>query len=93
SDGGGHYRAALRPVLGSDRVARFLVGLQRKVQQAGRFALREVNGLPALVAEVDTSAERWAPRYLLRCEVADDGRIREVHVVLAPPKLVAIAPL
>jgi RNA polymerase sigma-70 factor (ECF subfamily) len=93
SDGGGHYRAALRPVLGSNRVARFLLGLQKKVQQAGRFALRDVNGLPALLAEVDTRQERWAPRYVLRCDVAPDGRIRAVHIVLAPPKLGAIRPL
>jgi RNA polymerase sigma-70 factor (ECF subfamily) len=93
SDGGGHYRAALRPVTGANRVARFLVGLQKKTTQGGRFALRDLNGLPALVAEVDVTAERWAPRYVLRCDLAEDGRIREVHVVLAPPKLGAVRPL
>jgi RNA polymerase sigma-70 factor (ECF subfamily) len=93
SDGGGEYRAALRPVRGRDRVARFLVGLQKKTYSAGRFALRDVNGLPALVAEVDTKAARWAPRFVLRCDVAPDGKIREVHVVLTSSKLSAIAPI
>jgi RNA polymerase sigma-70 factor (ECF subfamily) len=93
SDGGGEYLAALRPVRGRDRVARFLVGLQRKTSHGGRFALRDVNGLPALVAEVDTKAARWAPRFLLRCDVAADGRIREVHIVAAPSKLRSIGPV
>jgi RNA polymerase sigma-70 factor (ECF subfamily) len=93
SDGGGHYRAALRPVTGANRVARFLVGLQKKTTQSGRFALRDVNGLPAIVAEVDPTVEHWAPRYVLRCDVAEDGRIREVHIVLAPPKLAGIRPV
>lgn len=93
SDGGGHYRAALRPVIGSNRVARFLLGLQKKTTMGGRFALRDVNGLPAVVAEVDTTLDHWAPRYVLRCDVAEDGRIRAVHIVLAPPKLGGIRPL
>jgi RNA polymerase sigma-70 factor (ECF subfamily) len=87
SDGGGEYLAALQTVRGRDRVARFLVGLQRKTHRGGRFALRDVNGLPALVAEVDVKAARWAPRFLLRCEVDPAGAIRDVHIVIATPKL------
>jgi hypothetical protein len=45
------------------------------------------------VAEVDTTVDRWAPRYVLRCDVAEDGRIREVDIVLAPPKLAGIRPI
>lgn len=93
SDGGGEYLAALRPVVGRNRVARFLVGLQHKTEQAGRFALRDVNGLPAIVADVQAKPARWAPRYLVRCDLAPDGRIREVHVVIASAKLAAIAPI
>jgi RNA polymerase sigma-70 factor, ECF subfamily len=87
SDGGGEYLAALQPVRGRDRVARFMVGLQKKTHRGGRFALREINGLPALVAEVDVTASRWAPRFVLRCDVDRDGAIREVHVVIATAKL------
>jgi RNA polymerase sigma-70 factor (ECF subfamily) len=93
SDGGGEYLAALQPVCGRDRVARFLVGLQKKTHRGGRFALRDVNGLPALVAEVDTRSARWAPRFLLRCDVDGAGAIREIHVVVASAKLTAVAPI
>jgi RNA polymerase sigma-70 factor (ECF subfamily) len=91
SDGGGEYLAALQPVRGRDRVARFIVGLQRKTHTGGRFALRDVNGLPALVAEVHTKTARWGPRFVLRCDVDDAGAIREVHIVVASAKLSAVA--
>jgi RNA polymerase sigma-70 factor (ECF subfamily) len=93
SDGGGEFLAALKPVLGPNRIARFLLGIQRKSTSGGRFAVRGVNGLPALVAEVDTKEERWAPRYVLRCEADASGRIREVHIVAATAKLTAIGPV
>ena len=97
SDGGGEFLAALRPVHGADRVARFILGIQKKSQAVGRFALRDVNGLPALVAEVDASmsanVNRWAPRYLARCEIDAEGKIRELHLVVASRKLTAIAPI
>jgi RNA polymerase sigma-70 factor (ECF subfamily) len=90
TDGGGEYLAALRPVHGRDRVARFLVGLQRKADWRGQLALRSINGLPALVAELDAVKTRWAPRLMLRLELDASDAIREVHVVLASPKLVAV---
>jgi RNA polymerase sigma-70 factor (ECF subfamily) len=93
SDGGGEFLAALQPVHGPDRVARFFLGVQKKSQAVGRFAMRDVNGLPALVAEVDSHATRWAPRYVARCEVDADGKIRELHLIIASAKLSAIAPL
>jgi RNA polymerase sigma-70 factor (ECF subfamily) len=93
SDGGGEFLAALRPVRGPDRVARFVLGIQKKSQAVGRFAMRDVNGLPALVAEVDARASRWAPRYVVRCEVDDEGKIRELHLVVASAKLSAIGPI
>ncbi|HEY8040590.1 MAG TPA: sigma-70 family RNA polymerase sigma factor [Polyangiaceae bacterium] len=93
SDGGGEYLAALRPVRGRDRVARFLVGLQKKVHRGGRFALRSLNGLPALVAEYEEPVDRWAPRVVIRCEVDATGMIREVHVVVASAKLTGVRPV
>jgi RNA polymerase sigma-70 factor (ECF subfamily) len=90
SDGGGEYVAALRPVLGRDRVARFLLGLQKKNRWRGRVSLRMLNGLPAVVAEFDEPGRRWAPRAVLRCELDERGTIREVHLVVASKKLAAI---
>jgi RNA polymerase sigma-70 factor (ECF subfamily) len=91
SDGGGEYVAALRPVLGRDRVARFLLGLQKKGRWRGRVALRMLNGLPAVLAEFDEPGARWAPRIVLRCELDERGTIREVHLVVASKKLAALA--
>jgi RNA polymerase sigma-70 factor (ECF subfamily) len=93
SDGGGEYLAALQPVKGKDRVVRFLIGIQRKVSSGGRFAPRIVNGLPAVVAEMFAPRERFAPRFVIRCEVNADGSIREVHLVVASRKLSAVAPI
>ena len=33
---------------------------------------------------------QMAPRLVLRCEVDADGRIRELHTILAPRKLTAV---
>jgi RNA polymerase sigma-70 factor (ECF subfamily) len=90
SDGGGEYLAALRPILGRDRVVRFLMGLQRKARWQGRVALESLNGLPAIVAEIDDPGGRFAPRFLVRCELDERGCIREVHIVVASAKLVAV---
>jgi RNA polymerase sigma-70 factor (ECF subfamily) len=93
SDGGGEYRAALRPVVGPDRIARFFFGLQRKLGAQARFEVRSLNGLPGVVAEYDDPREGWGPRFVMRCDVDADGAIREVHIVVATEKLTAIAPL
>ena len=90
SDGGGEFHAALRPVLGRDRVTRFFLGILGKHGSAGRFAVRDLNGLPALVAEYDAVKPGWGPRFVVRCEVDPSGAIREVHVVVATRKLTAV---
>jgi RNA polymerase sigma-70 factor (ECF subfamily) len=87
SDGGGAYVAALRPIVGRDRVARFLLSLARHTPADMRFVVRSVNGLPALVVEQPRPLPRTAPRYLLRCELDAAGRVAAVHIVLAPAKL------
>jgi RNA polymerase sigma-70 factor (ECF subfamily) len=45
NDGGGKARAALRPVVGADRVARFILGIRDRGELAGfRFEAVELNG-------------------------------------------------
>lgn len=89
SDGGGRVPAARNRLLGPDRVSRFLLGVTRKSGQ--RYVLTRLNGEPALVAThsgVVTSA--------YSVEV-DGGRIRAVHIMRNPAKLVhtrgVVAPL
>jgi RNA polymerase sigma-70 factor (ECF subfamily) len=90
NDTGGDYRAALNVVEGRSRVARLYLGLMKKVPPA-RIAVRPLNGLPALVVEIDDPPPRVAPRVVMRCEVGDDGLIEEVHLVLARDKLRALS--
>ena len=48
TDGGGQYRAALKEIVGAERLTKFWLGLRNKL--AANFAVeeRELNGLPAL---------------------------------------------
>jgi RNA polymerase sigma-70 factor (ECF subfamily) len=91
NDTGGDYRAALRVVVGSSRVARFYLGLMKKGAAPARIVVRALNGLPALVVEVDDPPPRVAPRLVMRCELGADGRIDQIHVVLARAKLQALS--
>jgi RNA polymerase sigma-70 factor (ECF subfamily) len=91
SDGGGEYHAALNPVVGRERVARFFFGLQRKLGAGVRYEVRTINGLPGVVAEYDAPREGWGPRFVLRCDVDAAGAIREVHIVVATAKLTGVA--
>jgi RNA polymerase sigma factor (sigma-70 family) len=89
NDTGGDYRAALRVVSGSSRVARFYLGLMKKSPPA-RIVVRGLNGLPALLVELDDPPPRVAPRVVMRCEIGPDGLIGQIHVVLARAKLQAL---
>lgn len=48
SDGGGKVRAALNPVYGAQRIARFMIGVERKNPDRQIF-IGQVNGEPALL--------------------------------------------
>lgn len=90
SDGGGEFAAARNPVLGADKVARLLLGLANKGGWP-RIDLRTLNGQPAVVGAFASPRPRIAPRFVLRIELAADGRIREIHQVLASRKLTALS--
>jgi RNA polymerase sigma-70 factor, ECF subfamily len=82
SDGGGKAIAATRPVLGADRIAKFMFGYAGKLHWSeSDFQLVTVNGTPGL---------------LLRHPIAGDGtysfdivggRIRAIYVMRNPDKL------
>ncbi|MCK9897264.1 sigma-70 family RNA polymerase sigma factor [Frankia sp. AgB32] len=90
SDGGGLTKAARRPVLGADRVARFVLGI---IAKGVRNAVAEpsmrlvmVNGEPGLAAYEGT-----ALRFVAALHVAD-GRIAEINIVANPEKLRHLSP-
>ncbi|WBQ07317.1 RNA polymerase sigma-70 factor [Kribbella sp. CA-293567] len=87
SDGGGIKKAALRPLLGPDKISRWAIALLGPGQPARDFELRsaELNGEDAFVFydgdEVDSAG------FL---ELDDSGRIAHFYVVRNPEKLTAL---
>lgn len=91
TDAGGRYTALAAPLRGRVPVARLYLraaAMRRPARPV--YELRDVNGLPALVIQLADPQRRQAPRSVLCCELDDDGRIRELHAILAPGKLAAI---
>lgn len=87
TDGGGTYTAVPKPLEGRTRIIQLYLSVARRRAEGARFEFREVNGLPALWIEFAQTVRQQAPRVLLRCELNADGRIREIHAILAPSKL------
>lgn len=83
TDGGGNIIAALRPVHGADRVARFLLGVARKSPPTPGTEIRiePVNGAPGLVVR--------AGGRVLQAVAFDieSGRIKAIYAVRNPDKL------
>lgn len=88
SDGGGRYHAAMHVIHGSQRVARFLLGVQHKRGAPIDVELRHLNGYPHVVMRFDDSIHpKLAPLVTFGVDVDRDGKISAVHLVLAPQKL------
>lgn len=81
TDGGGKVRAALNPIHGPDRVARFMVGVRRKVEGELRVTLGRANGMPAALLHVDGRLDS-----IMTLDVKD-GRITTLFSVRNPDKL------
>ena len=86
SDGGGKTKAALRPIAGPGKVARWLVAVAEQGASIPdlRIEVAEVNGWPAIVG--------WSgvePFGSISLAVAD-GRIEQVLVVVNPDKLTGL---
>ncbi|UQA61641.1 sigma-70 family RNA polymerase sigma factor [Polyangium aurulentum] len=92
SDGGGEFFAARVPILGRERVARFLLGVVKYRHPEQRYEMRMLNGLPAIVIEQPTEG-KLAPRMVYQCDVGPDGSIRSLYAVLATRKLTAVRPI
>jgi len=91
SDGGGEFKAAIKPVVGRRQVAALFAGLAAQSAPVVASALRVLNGLPALV--VDRSPQPgFASRFTMQVEMDDEGRLSRIYVVLASRKLTAVAP-
>ena len=85
SDGGGRATAALAPIRGAERVARFFVGLLRKAPPGLELRRVRVNGRPGVLAVLDGQAVN-----VLTLDVVA-GRVAACYVVRNPDKLARVA--
>lgn len=86
TDGGGRVRAALNPIFGAEKIARFIVGLASKYSALAppRRKLTEINSNPALVVVF----EGEPPSVItLECE---GERVTALYVLRNPEKLLRI---
>lgn len=82
SDGGGKATAATRPVLGADRIAKFVLGYARKAHWSeSDFQLVAVNGTPGLLMRHPLAGTGAYSFDIV------DGRIHTIYVVRNPDKL------
>jgi RNA polymerase sigma-70 factor (TIGR02957 family) len=80
-DGGGVKHAALRPIVGADKVARLLVGGLGRSTIPITFGPTVVNGSPALVVHMDGELDG------IMAVRVEAGRITGLYVVRNPEKL------
>lgn len=85
ADGGGAPRAARKPIVGSDRVARLLAGVAGWFWEGATVTPVQANGRSALLLERDGAAFA-----LLTIDASADG-IDRVLWVMSPEKLAAFA--
>lgn len=81
SDGGGKVNAALNPVRGADKVARFFIGIVRKAPVSLAIRPAFINGAVGIIAYVDGRAQSAGA-----LEIAG-GKVRGVRIVVNPDKL------
>ncbi|HSX97817.1 MAG TPA: RNA polymerase sigma-70 factor [Streptomyces sp.] len=80
-DGGGIKQAAVRPITGADKVARFLLGGLRKNDLPVRVVPTVANGAPALAVHLDGELDGIVAIHV------EEGRITSLYYVRNPEKL------
>jgi RNA polymerase sigma-70 factor (ECF subfamily) len=84
ADAGGRFSAALKPIRGADRIARFFAGVRVKFPlPEGAFPrLALINGLPGVVIQTDAQVLQT-----FACEIDADGRVAAIYTTRNPEKL------
>jgi RNA polymerase sigma-70 factor (ECF subfamily) len=81
SDGGGKIKAAMRPIYGPDHVARFLLGILRKIPPGFTIHPAQINGQPGFITYIGNQ-----PQIVLILDIMEE-RIGGIYVVVNPDKL------
>jgi RNA polymerase sigma-70 factor (ECF subfamily) len=92
TDGGGEFTAALRPIVGPARVARFFGRLAASRSGRTDVIVTSVNRSPAAIFEFESPRGRRAPRLLLSIDVDANGLIANVWVIANSAKLASLEP-
>ena len=82
TDGGGRVAAALNPIYGADKIARFFVGLRRKFYPGAALEVSatEINGSPGFFLRID--------EFFTAITIETDGeRITAIYALRNPDKL------
>lgn len=87
SDGGGKVQAALNPINGPDKAARFLLGILGKAPPGFSAEITQVNSHPGAIGYVDGQ-----PMSVVALD-AWGGRIQAIRIVVNPEKLKTIPSL
>jgi len=86
NDSDGEYFAARKPIEGRDKV--ILFHLKTGHERPAMFAVREINGLPALVLWFPSDGERrLAPRAVATVRINAAGQITVLDTIVAKAKL------
>lgn len=83
SDGGGKVTAARKPVAGAEKIAKFLLGIQKHGPPASEWSIdfREINGAPGFILRLNGEV------YNVWSFHIEDDKIQNIYVVLNPDKL------
>ncbi|MDR7071495.1 RNA polymerase sigma-70 factor [Fictibacillus barbaricus] len=84
SDGGGKTKAALLPILGAERIARFCMGVMSKTTQKITYTLQQVNGGPGMLIYMDGRL------YGVISFNVQNEQIQDLYFIVNPEKLVHV---
>lgn len=85
----GEFIAARKSIFGREKVSLFIRKVTRLADQsgkAGRMCILDLNGMPALVTEVEPPRTDFAPRHVFLLDVDAQGRVERIYTVLATHK-------
>jgi RNA polymerase sigma-70 factor, ECF subfamily len=88
SDGGGKTRAALNPIFGAEKIARYFSGILHKAPPGFVVRRMRINGRPGLVGYF----EDGRPHSVTTIDVVG-GNVRAIRLVVNPEKLGGVPPL
>jgi RNA polymerase sigma-70 factor, ECF subfamily len=87
SDGGAQHHAARRPVVGPERIARFVANVIKRIPSSAQFVPMLVNGEPAIVTVMNG---RHAHAMVVHA-TGEPARVEAVFMIVNPDKLAVLS--